>query len=260
MNKLLWILMAALAPISGTAEIESAHLQARQHSTPSLSERNNFCEKYFLPDDHWLKSRLDSIFETHQVLKSENDFLNAGFKIVCKRASSMIVAQHDALPGYLIKAYIDSDRNNGESPAKWLFNRCLGVENIRNLVRTKKIKYFTLPDKWIYLLPGFDQLNDKNNAILVVTDMKLATPERSKWAWKNRITPRHLDELYCILSHGFASTYLCGNIPYTRKGRFTCIDTEYPYRSHLPYHKVSSYLNEEMRAYWEELVRKGKSL
>jgi hypothetical protein len=213
-------------------------------------------ERFFLPDSHWLKGALDDLFARGWPLKNRENFFSAGFTPICQRSSSMVVAAHDLIPGYLIKAYLDEEKRNKDRSRKWLINRCLGAENVRNLIQSKRMKYFTVPEKWIYILPGFDALNDHNNAVLVVTNMQLTSEEKTKWAWKNVITKKHLDELYCILSHGFSSTYLVGNIPYTKQGTFTCIDTEYPERK-LPFDKVSSYLSDDMRAYWESLVRQG---
>lgn len=222
----------------------------------AVSKKDSREDRFLLPQRHELRGVLDAIFIQGSPLKNRANFLSAGFKMICQRSSSMVVAKHNKLPGYLIKGYLDEEKNNSTRNRRWLQNRCLGAENIRNLIAQKKIKFFTVPDKWIYILPGFETFNDQNNALLVVSDMQLASNEKTKWAWKNAITKQHLDELYCILSHGFASTYLIGNIPYTKSGNFTCIDTEYPERL-LPYHKVSSHLSDEMRAYWEKLVKHG---
>lgn len=211
---------------------------------------------YFLPNNHWLKGAMEKIFSPFNPIEKISYLKKAGFHVVSKRANPLYVVGHKKLPGYLVKLYLNSESKGKELSAKWLINRCLGAENVRSLIQMKKMKYFTVPDKWIYILPGHGELNDNNNAVLIVTDMNISSDEGTKWAWKNKITRRHLDELFCILSHGFSSTYLVGNIPYSNNGAFACLDTEHPKRL-LPLNKVSSYLSPKMRAYWEKLVRKG---
>ncbi|MGZ3633368.1 MAG: hypothetical protein ACXU9U_05095 [Parachlamydiaceae bacterium] len=219
-------------------------------------------QHYLLPSDHWLKFNLDNIFTQTQANKNQKLFKKAGFIPLCKRSSGMIVAKHEDISGYLIKVYLESDKPNLQW--KWLMNRCLGAENIRKLIQKKQLRYFTVPDKWIYPLPSAE-INTENMAVikeetypavLVVTHMQIESLENSKAAWKNKITHRHLQELYCILSHGFASCYLPQNIPYTKNGQFTCIDTEYPFRNHR-LERIKSKLSEEMAEYWDYLVRTG---
>lgn len=219
-------------------------------------------QHYLLPNDHWLKLRLDNIFTQWDASRTQDLLEKAGFITLCKRSSNMIVAKNKEIPGYLIKIYLQSDKPN--QTWKWLINRSLGAENIRNLIKSKKLHYFTVPDKWIYPLPNEDvntenmrvSSGEKIPAILIATRMKIGTLEESKFAWKNKITHKHLRELYCILSHGFASCYLPQNIPYTKEGKFTCLDTEYPFRSHR-LERIRSKLSDEMAAYWDHLIKTG---
>jgi len=222
---------------------------------------NQDFSRYFIQQNHWLKDAMDEIFSPYNPLEKISFLKKAGFQVVSKRANPLYVVSHKKLPGYLVKLYLNSENVGKQLTSKWLINRCLGAENVRNLIRAKKIKHFSVPDKWIYLLPGYEELNDDNNAVLIVTNMNIVSEEQTKWAWKNKITYRHLDELFLILSHGFSSTYLVGNIPYSSvankgRGSFCCLDTEYPERL-LPLNKVSSYLSPKKRAYWEKLVKKA---
>lgn len=219
-------------------------------------------QHFLLPGDHWLKSRLDSVFYQWNFIQNQQLFEKAGFVTLCKRTSSMIVAKHHKIPGYLVKIYLQSDKE--KQTWKWMINRCLGAENIRNLIKAKKLRYFTVPDKWIYVLPNSEintedlliSADETAPGLLVATHVDIVDLEASKRAWKTVVTRRHLRELYCILSHGFASCYLPQNIPYTKQKKFSCLDTEYPHRQHR-LQCIGSKLSDEMRAYWEHLVRTG---
>lgn len=217
---------------------------------------------YLLPLSHPLKAALDGIFNQTRAIENEKSFDDAGFITLFKQQISFIrVAKHPALKGYLMKVYLDSElrQRRGLPGWLWLTERCKGAEKIRKLIEKKKLKYFSVPDKWLYPLPidpspVLEQGQSRQTVVLLVTDMKLTSQAESWRAWREKVTTRHLDELYCILSHGFSSTYLITNIPYTTSGKFTCIDTEHPKRK-LDYQRVKQYLSAEMDAYWDKLVQ-----
>lgn len=217
--------------------------------------------RYVLPADHWLRANLDDIFTRFDAQKNERIFKEAGFEMICKRNSNMIVAKHDSIAGYIIKIYLLEDKP--EQSWKWICKRCEGAENVRRLIKSKKLKLFNVPDKWLYPLPhalskGLTASlgKHKSPACLVATHMNIVSHAESKRAWKEKITHAHLRELYCIFSHGFASTFVQQNIPYTKEGLFTCLDTEVPFRHHK-YSAVNQYLNDEMSNYWDMLVKTG---
>lgn len=239
--------------------LEDAWAQLNPYLQP-LVPKGKKSSPFLLGDSNWLKSSLDQIFSNCDATENNETFANAGFKLICQRASKMIVAKHRKIPGYLVKVYLHSDKPNQNW--KWLVNRCLGAENIRNLITSKKLKLFTVPDKWIYPIPGYQidenaELAERSSpAILVVTHINTVSEEASRTAWRDQITKAHLRELYCILSHGFASTYAVQNIPYTKEGKFSCLDTEYPCRQ-LKLERITHLLSDEMKAYWELLIKTG---
>lgn len=218
--------------------------------------------RYILPKHHWLKSELDDIFTRFDAQKNERIFEEAGFKMICKRTSNMIVAKHDFIPGYIIKIYLREDQP--KQSWKWICKRCEGAENVRRLIKRKKLKLFNVPDKWLYQLPNSFASKGLTTSLgthtspacLVATCMNIVSNSESRRAWKEKVTHAHLRELYCIFSHGFASTFLYQNIAYTKEGLFTCLDTEVPFRHHK-YSAVNPYLNDEMSIYWDILVKTG---
>lgn len=221
---------------------------------------------YLLPIDSSLKPTMDSLFSSSRVIENESSFALAGFHTLFAQENSFIrVAQHASLPGFLLKVYLDSEhrQKKGMPGWEWLTRRCEGAKNIRHLIKRKNLKYFTVPDKWLYPLPAPSTTEIAKDSIqpvvLVVTRMNLVSTEETLEAWLTKITPRHLDELYCILSHGYSSCFLMLNIPYTTEGVFACIDTEYPKRT-MDFAKVKKYFSPEMQLYWEELIRKGGNI
>ncbi len=209
--------------------------------------------QYALYSDHPLRSKLDSLFSSSTTLQTQKNFEKKGFVILHYRPSTLIIAKHAALPGYLIKVYLESSTRSKEENLENLVNRCRGAENIRNLIRQESLRYFTVPDKWIYTTPIGDV------PVLLVTDMDIVSKEQSKQAWKNLITKRQLEELYCIISHGYASSCLPANIPHTRSGKFSCIDTEQPQREPR-YENVKAHISKKMGIYWNDLVNIGSNL
>jgi hypothetical protein len=211
-------------------------------------------QAYFLPLKHPLKKNLDKIFSSN-VLFDQTSFDKAGFVTLYHQPSGMRVASHPLLPGYLIKTFLDNEQRKTGS-IDWQLTRCQEAENLRHLIHSKKLKHFSVPDKWIYLLPGqpFED-PQKQCAILVVTDMNLVSQEESISAWQTKITPSHLKELYTILSRGLASCFLPFNIPYCKNGQFACVDTAYRPRVH-DLTRVNRYLSNEMQSYWNHLVEK----
>lgn len=251
------------------ANIYSRKLQytARKVKSKEKSKvKTSYSEKikpYRLPSNHPAKKTLDSIFTKFQPTKNLDALAAAGFITVSIRPFSFaVIAQHPDLPGYLQKLYVDSERRkkNGKEGWEWLVQRCEGADNIRKLIKEENIRYFSVPDKWIYDLPISSKQTGQTTeqrCILLVTDMELVSQEESHEAWRYIITEEHLDELYIILSHGFASSHVGWNIPYSKSGKFSCIDTEYPKRK-PNYVEVEDYLSDEMKAYWKKLIRNGE--
>lgn len=209
------------------------------------TEQDN--QRFHLPENHPVRTALDKIFKKYpKALDNQKSFAKAGFVTLYRQHNQMMVAKHASLPGYLVKVYLIADQKSTKQTLHRFTKRCMGAENIRELIKKEKLRYFTVPDKWLYTYP-------EKTTILVVTDANLVSREECKIAWKTKITHRHLKELYSILSHGFASCYLIYNIPYTKEGTFSCVDTAYLPRKHH-YHHVKGNLSEKMKLYWDRVV------
>ncbi len=209
---------------------------------------------YILPEKDSLRILLDSLFKSPGIIANEKTLKTAGFKILrAQKYSGIRLVQHPKLKGYLLKIYLESEtrRRNGLTGEQWLIQRCIGASAIRKIIAQNKMRYFTVPDKWLYRV--LLQNGTSSTFVLVVTDMKLVQSKETKKAWKTKATKEVLDELFIILSQGYGSTGLRINIPYTKNGTFALIDTEFQKRT-FTLSRVNSHLSPKMREYWNSLI------
>jgi hypothetical protein len=229
----------------------------------TTKEQKKRLRPYLLPSDSPLKPALDAIFTTQRATADENAFMNAGFTILARQPRSFIViGRHPSLPGYLVKAYLDTEIRKKRNKESWVWfaNRCKGALKIEKVIERYHFTKFTVPKKWIYPLPLepaplLNRGKRRYNEVLVVTDMKLAAKEESLNAWKN-VSRQDLDALYTIMCCAGGSSYREDNIPYTQNGTFAFIDTEYPDKI-ADFRSIIPYLSDEMQTYWLKLVKKG---
>jgi hypothetical protein len=217
---------------------------------------------FLLPLDHPIKPMLDSIFSTSRAIENERTLVDAGFTVIAGPMpfSFIIVARHPAVPGFVFKVYLDSEsRLRKQIPHwKWLVRRCIGARGIRNVIKHENIRYFLVPDKWLYVLPVYPYSNVLNPQpiILVETDMEPESHQVSEHMWKTAVRSKHLDELYSILKQGYGgSGTLClsHNVPYTKSGKFAFTDTE-DRRADLKLTYIKKYLSKDMQHYWDSLI------
>ncbi len=228
-------------------------------------EARDLIRPFLLPWEHPMRSCMDEIFLSNRVIQDENTFQDAGFDILFTQPRSFIVVgRHQLLPGYLIKANLDTtlELKQNKPAWQWFVNRCVGVKKIRNIIKSYKMKYCVAPKKYIYPLPPepFPQdlsLYSRKIVVLLVDDMQLVDKKTNKLYWKTVITKEHLKEVYKIISRANGKSYRAGNMPFTKNMKISFIDTEYP-TSNPDFDSIRKYLNFKMREYWDHLVTKGK--
>jgi hypothetical protein len=222
---------------------------------------------YIISSTHPMKKVLDQIFKNQRVIQDPDTFAKAGFNTFRVQPQSFIrVAKHHLLPGYLVKVYLDSEVRTKDNRPSWLWfmYRAKGARQIQALIEKKGLRYITVPNKYIYMLPKtpIDPQTGcytKHPAILLVEKKNIQSQTKTIEAWKNKVTTRHIDELFCIMQHGYASTYIDNNIPYCGNGIFSCIDTEKPKRVH-DLNRLKRFLNPTMREYWDWLIANGGNI
>lgn len=210
---------------------------------------------YELPGRSPLRKTLNAIFNDPNCMKNENAFKKAGFKtLFFRKKGSLRVASHPDLKGYLFKLYLE-DEVGSWMPERQnrLTQRCVSAAQIRKRIKKEKMKFFTVPDKWLYKVPK------RNYYVLVVQDMKLTSRKKSEKAWKKKITVEHLHELYHILNDGYASLAITQNIAYTKKGTFACIDTEFGKRK-FDMSRIMNKLSPSIRWTWDSILMEHDKL
>ena len=243
---------------SAIAREESPYLYNNPLITPTI---RHAIRPYLLPKKHPTYSKLNEIFQKSRPIIDDHALEQAGFTILHRKPRSFIrVVKHPKLPGYLLKVNLDSEtRLKQRKPAwHWLVNRCKGAAKVKQAIKRVHSQFFDVAHKWIYVVPtnppapvgpGFSP----QPIVLVVEDMDIHKLSVSKEAWRSRFTPRHLDELFAIVSIAGGSSYRPDNVSLRKNGKFAFIDTEYPNRS-PDYNEISSQLNPFMRIYWHNLM------
>lgn len=212
---------------------------------------------YLLPLDHPIKEKLDVIFSQSRVIQNRQTLADAGFVMLKPRAiGDIIVARHPEVPGYIFKFYLDTEPRITEGVATWvwLVRRCRGAKTIKKVIKKKNLKYFIVPNKWIYILPRYPLSEEPHSEPVILVETYIELNPNSKEIWKTQVKKKHLDELYVVYQCGYGSVHVPGNVPYTTNRKFAFIDTENPKRNvNVKY--VKRYLSKEMGEYWEHLIQ-----
>ncbi len=228
-------------------------------NNPCLSgSMQNAMAPWLLPLCHKMKPVLDRLFANPNVVNSERTLRKAGFKILFSQHRSKIrVIAHPKLPGYLIKLFPNCEKNLVSSAWKRLTIRCIVAQKIKSIIARHHIHHFIVADKWLYPLPPNLKKKESIPVVLLVRNMNIYNREDSKHVWKNHINGCILQELYKILGRGYGSAFLSGNLPYSKRGKFAFIDTEYDKRK-IPLQHVKKFVSPKMRHYWDYLVKQHK--
>lgn len=218
---------------------------------------------YLLPPDSPVKPILDQIFSSSRVLLSLETMKAAGFSPVKPRKfTHLIVTKHPALPGYVIKAYLDSQRYYKKMTEYeiWI-KRIQGAQSIQNLINNQGWNHlFKVPQKWIYELPKKPAAPSEfipKYYILVEEDMELVSQEKNAKVWKSHfVTTELLNSLYVILKTlGLKDCIKTHNIPFSRDGRIAFIDTQTFNEWPVKYKILGKELSKPNATYWKQLTK-----
>lgn len=219
---------------------------------------------YFLPLNHPIKKKLDYLFQDKRVTLSEETFVEAGFSITrLNRPINAIVTGHEALKGYLLKVYLDSQLALPEWHL-WM-RRIKGVKVIQQCLNKHGFTQFILPKKWIYPLPAepsppLSEGYNRKNFILVVEDMHILNHKENAKAYQEKMTRRLLNALYTVmLECQLTDCVWIGNMPFTRKGKIAFIDTELFHNGIPNFQRFKKYLSPPMQKHLDELIKQNKS-
>lgn len=212
---------------------------------------------YFLPFDHPIRSKLDALLSKLKVI-NRTTLEKAGFTFYKSGKSNAIVAKHSSLKGYLLKIYPDDLVLSHHDWTYWI-KRITGANAIRKAIKNHNAqKEFKVPHKWLFPVPLPSSCQyQRKNFILVVEDMQIVPRKKNESMWQSiAVTKKILDTLFAIAQEeGLMDSMLAFNIPFSKDGRISFVDTEQHHKWPVPFWKMKSYLCPYMARYWDKLIK-----
>lgn len=238
-------------------------------TNPSLYLSNEIWEQvqdYLISDDHPMKEKLDRIFSNSRVLADQGSFLAAGFTSAnLQHCTQIIVSTHPELPGYIVKAYLDSFSDPKNRPEQYfLMKRVMGARLTHQCIKAHNYEHlFKVPEKWIYLLPDPPSyLRDRSCRmfILIEQDMDIFTDKENEKLWGSKVVTKELlDALFIVTTEvGLGDSTKPSNCPFSKDGKVAFIDTQMFGVPKMKYNKLTSYLSPSKKAYWKKLIRNNE--
>lgn len=237
-------------------------LQAKQVSRDVQEQ----VEPYLLPDDHPIKPLLDAIFSQTRATLSLDSLEEAGFnKSKPRKFTNIIVTKHPSVPGFVFKMSLDSQRYHKNNPEYhyWIL-RIQGVQLVADIITSFGLEdQFKCPRKWMYALPKYPKAPEgylSKSYILVEEDMELLDSEVNENLWSSdKITPNLLDNLFFILQEvGLSDCAKPANIPFSKDGRISFIDTQSHGSDEVRYKKLLPFLSDSNQKYWKTLIKQNQ--
>ncbi len=220
---------------------------------------------YLIPDSHPVKLQLDAIFSSSRAILNMKTLRAAGFHASNpRRFTRLVVATHPAVPGYVFKIYLDAQEyhKNKTEYENWIM-RIQGIQAVQKQIEEHGLQnFFRLPTKWIYALPSMPSPPKeflRKNFILVETDMNIYSNEENLRLWaSDQVSQPLLDALFLILKNvGLHDCTKPDNIPFTKDGKVTFIDTQTFNKKPL-FKRFKAFLSPANQEYWLQLIEKNK--
>lgn len=217
---------------------------------------------WFLPENHPSKAKIDRIFSNSRVTLTQETMNRAGFHGRTGRYTRVTAVAHGDCPDCFFKVFCDCETHlRMPEWQKWL-QRIHGKNLVKECIRKYRFdNHFATPHKWIYPLPEHPACPKSSrylpkNFILVCSNARLYDHETNKKYWKEKMTPRVMEELYVLLDEcGMWDSVFPFNIPYCKTGKFTWCDTEYYHKWPVNFAKLTKYFKKDNQRYWEYLIK-----
>jgi len=245
-----------LKGLSSDANANAKNLVKSEYLPEADWER---AKPYLIPENHPMKKRLDRLFKK-RVTKNATTMRGAGFiRPEPRGLHRPVVSQHRALPGYLVKLFLDNQ--HGMNDVHRLTRRASGAESIAEAI--KRLGYdsiFRVPKKWIYPLPDKPSPHtnyERKFFVLLVQDMNILVSANNKKKWKSsQVSHFTLDVLFSLVEdQGLADSLFAFNVPFDHEGYIAIIDTEVHHHWPVPYDKFLKWLSPANQSYWKSLIK-----
>lgn len=177
---------------------------------------------HYLVHDEALKAQLDSIFGK---AKTPEKALRTQ-QVTFLKDDSQLVAEHELLPGWVIKALPDSGSYKTSFLSDTLnVGRAHCAYKIQKLINKYGIEGFVVPQKFLYQLPHLrGQIND-TNTVVIAQKLDLVDDEHNKQLW-GAISVDTEDALLFIVERVGFMDMTIPNVVFTTDGDMAFIDTE----------------------------------
>jgi hypothetical protein len=219
-------------------------------------------DAYILPDSHPVKATLDAIFSESRVIFSQETLRKAGFdKVKPQEFTHLIVTKHPAIPGYVFKIYLDTQRFHSDIPEYDVWKaRIQGANLIREQIAARNLSHLMkVPQKWIYVLPHHPKAPKDyypKATLLIEDDMDILSRDDNFATWESDVvTEELLTALYHLLADlGLKDCAKPDNIPFSHDGRIAFVDTQTFGVKKVLFKKLTHYLSEPNKIIWKNLI------
>lgn len=230
-------------------------------SHPYISEETwQKVKPFLLPENHPVRHTLDKMFSKKRISQSLTSLNEAGFKTKGgpNNHSKTIFCQHKNIKGYVAK--IIPDEFDADEVTR-LLSRIYGAKTVQEIIdKYNYHKIIKVPQKWLYVLPPEPSPPSRlrrKNFILIAEDMNIYAREENYPLWKSFLmTDDLLLAIYTVITEGgFNDCVYAFNIPFSKDGRISFIDTEDHHKWPIPYHRLRKYLSIELAKFWDQLTQ-----
>lgn len=214
-------------------------------------------EEHLIPQEHRVKKALDKLFSKSRFINSIKKMKKAGFKVIKRQPSGMVVARHSEIKGYVIKTFLD-----GEPIPDWLCfaKRAEGANLIREWIANNNGgSYLKVPKKWLYIIPEYSRKKEGiyyMGFLLVAQDMKPLGSRANRQAFYKRPNEQTVQLLHDILlQNRLIDSIYIDNIPYCDDGKIAFLDTEHyqTNRKRVKLELLIRFFSPSMQNRWRQL-------
>ncbi len=242
--------------------IDQDFVHGRWEDDPLLTpEQIELFQQFVLPADHPARIVLDQIFsETRATLDLEH-FLDAGFCLTRVQGAQVVVAKHPALPGYVVKAHLDDQKE--VSDIVRLGTRLVGARLVQEIIANQGLTCVKAPAMWAYpllLAEPFPRSRryKRKHFMIVAEDVRPLPQEENLLLWKSEaVTKHHLDELFHIITIMRFHDMNPSNVPFCEDGYLYIVDFEDYWRPVPNTTGIAASLSEGNQIYWNSLIMGG---
>lgn len=180
--------------------------------------------KWFLPVEHPLSERLQTIFTSAHIFDSPESLTQAGFKVHPRVHKNMMVFTHPDIKNYIFKKF--QNQVESDYQIKKYITRLEGAKKIRDFIHSRHLQHIVCPRKWLYKLPFLE-----NDYLIIAEKFDICSGDDRKDSENvhryKTMSVGTLSELCTIMLYLKGCDAWPRNQPFTKDGKIAFIDTEH---------------------------------